>query len=96
MLLCISGAVACGCSMLKRKEGKMKRLETGIVQDGDDWPAVFIRGDSALMGYAPALEAVLKGKAGPVQETIVSGLLNLLKRCDARTAADVQKFSRKS
>ena len=34
------------------------RLETGIVQCDDDWPGVFIRGDSAL-GYALGIENAL-------------------------------------
>jgi hypothetical protein len=34
------------------------RLETGTVQDRDDWPGVFIRGEAA-MAYAMQLEMVL-------------------------------------
>jgi hypothetical protein len=34
------------------------RVETGVVQFGDDWPGVFIRGDNAAY-YAMALETEL-------------------------------------
>lgn len=37
----------------------MSRPETGPMKFGDDWTGVFIRGDEALMGYAPALERAL-------------------------------------
>lgn len=40
----------------------MSRVETGVVQFGEDWPGVFIRGDNAL-GYALALEAALEAAA---------------------------------
>ncbi len=36
-----------------------KRVETGPVQFGDDWPGVFIRGDNALY-YAMLIRASLK------------------------------------
>ena len=38
-----------------------QRVETGPLQINDDWPGIFIRGDSALMAFAPALSAVLEG-----------------------------------
>ncbi len=34
------------------------RVESGVVQFGDDWPGTFIRGDVAF-GYAHHLERVL-------------------------------------
>src|SRR5258708_6381349 len=37
----------------------MSRPETGVMQFGDDWPGVFIRGDNALLGYAPHLRVIL-------------------------------------
>lgn len=37
-----------------------ERLETGIVQCGDDWPGVFIRGDGAFAA-GMALDAILRG-----------------------------------
>lgn len=39
------------------REDSMTRVETGVVQFGNDWPGVFIRGDNGA-GYALALESV--------------------------------------
>lgn len=36
----------------------MERMENGSVQFGDDWPGVFLRGDSALW-YAHAIDMFL-------------------------------------
>ena len=74
------------------------RVETGAVEfeypegteDPKDWPGVFIRGDNALMLYAPALEHILK-KAdldGSVLDTMhmntCMGLIDLLKECQVK------------
>jgi hypothetical protein len=67
------------------------RLETGIVQEGDDWPGIFIRGDNALMAYAPALKALIEGKANPVQKAVCTGLLDLLKSADASSGKTPQR-----
>lgn len=69
----------------------MARLETGPLQEGDDWPGVFIRGDNALMGYAPALEAILKHQPDSIAKIQCKGLLDLLKSANAHTKQDVQK-----
>ncbi|MFV1564474.1 MULTISPECIES: hypothetical protein [unclassified Phaeobacter] len=60
----------------------MTRLETGTVQEGDDWPGVFIRGDNALMAYAPALSALIAGKASAVHMAYCDSLLRLLQSAD--------------
>ncbi|MBO9441412.1 hypothetical protein J7363_04860 [Phaeobacter italicus] len=60
----------------------MTRLETGKIQEGDDWPGVFIRGDNALMAYAPALSALIEGKASPVHMAYCDSLLRLLRSAD--------------
>lgn len=53
-----------------------------------DWPGIFIRGDDALMRYAPALTYLLehvKVEDGTILNTIrineCKGLLELLKEC---------------
>ena len=72
------------------------RVETGVTEieyvntDGDqyDWPGIFIRGDDALMRYAPAIEAMLE-KANfdesnfmdTVSKNACEGLVDLLKKC---------------
>ena len=62
----------------------MKRLETGVVQAGDDWPGVFIRGDNAFH-YANLLSAILQEKAGALEKAQLEGLLSLLRSSDTRT-----------
>lgn len=61
-----------------------QRVETGPLQINDDWPGIFIRGDSALMAFAPALSAVLEGSDSPIYHGICKELLHLLQSCDAR------------
>lgn len=58
-----------------------ERVETGPVQFGDDWPGVFIRGDSAF-AYAMALRAMLRGTADPFSEAMVMGLADTLASSD--------------
>ena len=73
------------------------RVETGVVEfvypedteDPIDWPGVFIRGDSALMYYAPALEYILTKVAEDDSVLDVmylnacKGLVDLLRECNA-------------
>ena len=80
----------------------MARLETGVVKCDDDWEGVFIRGDNALMGFAPALEHLLDQVYVDEETEIMTrihihacqDLLNLLKMCDARTEPKVQHVQR--
>jgi hypothetical protein len=60
-----------------------KRLETGVVQAEDDWPGIFIRGDNALMGYAPGLQHLIEGGDDPILLAQCDSLLRLLGRCAA-------------
>jgi hypothetical protein len=50
-----------------------QRVESGVVQFGDDWPGVFIRGDNA-MTFAHVLRAALK--LIPQTEWLVRSQLN--------------------
>lgn len=43
------------------------RIETGVVQFGQDWPGVFIRGDNAY-GMRVSLERVIDFVQDPVNE----------------------------
>ncbi len=72
------------------------RAETGATQIGDDWPGVFIRGDSALMGYAPALEALIEGRASVLQELQCKDLLKLLHSANAHAGGDIQVITPKT
>ena len=62
----------------------MARLETGIIQEGDDWPGLFIRGDRALVAFSPALKALIDGKAGPMEMALCQSLLRLLNSTDVK------------
>ncbi len=59
-----------------------KRVETGPVQFGDDWPGVFIRGDSALFAAITVAQA-----AGAVDDKYwllksqLKGLADTLRSC---------------
>lgn len=69
------------------------RLETGVAQEGDDWPGIFIRGDSALMAYAPALKALLSGTADPMHMAACAGLADLLSKADVSSVKDPQRVA---
>lgn len=63
-----------------------KRVENGKVQIGDDWPGIFIRGDTALMGFAPALEEAIrvsKDQLGVIEVSMLRSLLRILRSADA-------------
>ncbi len=59
------------------------RVETGVVQFGNDWPGVFVRGDNAL-GYALALDACKSDD--PVAEFNLRALARLLHEATTTTA----------
>lgn len=72
------------------------RLETGVVQEGDDWPGVFIRGDNAF-AFRMAIDNVL-GRL-PIGATVgdmvstksLEELRDWLASCDVSTKPTVQK-----
>lgn len=55
------------------------RPETGVMQFGDDWPGVFIRGDNAF-AYAIALKHAKAATA--IEQAVIDGLRDLLLSCD--------------
>ena len=59
------------------------RVETGVVQFGDDWPGVFLRGDNAAY-FGMALEQLLNGATDPITRNTLSGLCDLLKSSQQR------------
>lgn len=74
------------------------RLETGVVQDGDDWPGVFIRGDSAA-NFAFALRSLIERAQEGEDFTdmmAVHGameLTDLLESCQVAANPDVQRIA---
>lgn len=51
-----------------------KRVETSVIQFGQDWPGVFIRGDQAF-GYAMALLPLIRRAAQNGNETKINGMI---------------------
>ena len=49
------------------------RVETGSVQFGDDWPGVFIRGDSAFW-FVGCIDAVLAALSAPHGDKLRDGI----------------------
>jgi hypothetical protein len=78
------------------------RLETGVVQDGDDWPGIFIRGDHAF-ALSLQIRAALSA-TGPASEAAslsevfmrlgLEGLAEPLESCDARRNPKPQMIAR--
>jgi len=58
-----------------------RRAETGVMQFGDDWPGVFIRGDNAKM-FVIALEEARSGRYSYGGHTLLDALLRLLSSSD--------------
>jgi hypothetical protein len=71
-------------SDIQKLPAQQPRVETGLVQFGDDWTGIFIRGDSAF-GYALALKMYLDGHQDAMTRIQVEGLLDLLTSSDERT-----------
>ena len=60
------------------------RLETGRLQNGSDWPGVFIRGDNALH-FWHCLERRTRGP-DVINEAVLDGLSDLLLSCKIEKA----------
>lgn len=54
-----------------------ERVETGVVQFGDDWPGVFIRGDDAAL-WGITLDSYLAAHLDTVDEVALGGLRDML------------------
>lgn len=69
-----------------------ERIETGVVQFGDDWPGIFIRGDNAKMYELSLTIAIatitrlLSDGALPMEErialSVITGLRDILREAD--------------
>lgn len=60
-----------------------KRVETGPVQFGDDWPGVFFRGDMAGQ-FAGHLRVLLDESPDSIQKRVIEGLYDDLMSCIIR------------
>lgn len=61
----------------RKLQGLHPRVETGVVQFGDDWPGVFIRGDDCL-GYALALRGTLSRLSDSFADQVKEAALHSL------------------
>lgn len=70
---------------IRKLPEKTPRIETGVIQFGEDWPGVFIRGDNALY-YAMSLRQVLDSldPEHALAGVVLKGLADLLSSCDER------------
>jgi hypothetical protein len=66
-----------------------QRVETGVVQFGDDWPGVFIRGDNAF-NFAIHLKIMIDrvDDTDPINKMTVESLLDLLGASNMHTMED--------
>lgn len=62
-------------------EHEGERVETGVVQFGDDWPGIFIRGDRAA-GIATRLSNI--EVSHKMDQAAIDYVIDLLLSCDAR------------
>jgi hypothetical protein len=69
-------------SKILRLPAHEPRVESGVLQFGDDWPGVFVRGDDALV-FAAALRETAQHI--PASERVLlsqlAGLANILQAC---------------
>lgn len=68
----------------------MGRIETGVVQFGDDWPGIFIRGDNADH-YAMIAKIAADRTDDPRTQEALRQLMDLLLSCNAKTATNIQR-----
>lgn len=74
---------------MQRLPAQEKRVETGVVQFGEDWPGVFIRGDNAGY-YAMALKDILaRTPLDFFDKTALKGLQQLLAEAVVGPAREV-------
>lgn len=73
-----------------------KHIESGVVQFGNDWPGVFMRGRHALL-FAQHLELILDCVGGlpgqsslSISERVLRGLLDGLKSAAVNSGAAVE------
>ena len=80
---------------IQKLEPQPKRVESGVVQFGDDWPGVFIRGDHAL-GYVGLLRFVMEeiSEKEPRRPMVNSleGLAQLLESCQVSQERDTNRL----
>ena len=76
-----------GLGLIRTLPAQAPRVETGLLEFGEDWRGLFIRGDSAFH-YALNLRAVLAlpsvADTAPLQRMVLEDLLEMLEGADER------------
>jgi hypothetical protein len=77
-------------------DGPDPRAETDVVQFGDDWPGIFIRGDNALY-FALVLGQMVdamptEGNTAIIKKAVLDGLRATLASCDVSSKPDIVKL----
>jgi hypothetical protein len=69
---------------VRRFAAEEKRVESGPVMFGDDWPGLFLRGDDCHL-YASSLREVILDKPdiGLITKRVLEGLLDALESSNA-------------
>lgn len=79
---------------LRKLSDPAGRVETGIVRVGDDWPAVFIRGDDALSYSLDIEECLLELPSHMSAALALRSLLELLRSADTHENAPTTELRR--
>lgn len=81
---------------MRKLPSQKKRVETGAVVFGPDWPGVFLRGDSALW-HAENLKCVLDAGHAltPMERIYLDQLIKLLDSCNAVPKANPPRMMKR-
>ena len=83
---------------IRQLEQQKERIETGVIQFGDDWPMIAIRGDNAMY-YALVLSMFLDGTLNENDSLMkyqLHNLLKLLQSCNVRNISQENKMLHKN
>lgn len=59
-----------------------QRIETGVVQFGNDWPGIFIRGDRAIYLAFILSQYLVETNSSSIGAVVLRSLVNLLNECN--------------
>jgi len=75
---------------IRKFEQQNPRVESGVVQFGNDWCGIFFRGDDAF-AFAMALEAYMQDPTNEFNifnKSVINSLIKVLMSCDERAVKD--------
>jgi len=68
---------------VRRFKAEEKRVESGPIMFGEDWPGLFLRGDDCFRFTFALREATLDLKLGLITRSVLMGLLDALESSNA-------------